>query len=131
MYSSSGSLRYFTDPYKLIVEVDPELTKYYKSFIPKWLSVNQQRYPAHISIVRKEIPVRTEFWGKHEGQEIEFKYSNVIQVGRVYVWLNVFSEQVTAIRTELGLPPTSATSRPPDGEPCFHITLANMKQSVG
>lgn len=132
MFSSIGILKYeITENagYKLIVEVDQEIADYYRSLIPKWYKTSRQRYPAHISVVRKEIPPRKEFWGKYDGKEIEFVYSPLIYKGIVYWWINAFSNKLEEIRLEMGLPISSKYTRPPDGwDKVFHITIGNSKE---
>jgi len=131
LYKSIGVLRYeFEIGHKLVVEVDQQLSDYYRSLIPKFVSTNRPRYSAHITVVRqeKETPVNLEHWGKYEGQEIEFFYSPIIQQGKVYFWLNTFCTKLEDIRLELGLPVVSQYTLPPEGfRKCFHCTIANMK----
>jgi len=126
LHKSVGILRYSAD-YKLVVEVDQGLSDYYRSLIPKWHVVRPQKYAAHITVVRKEMPTNLEFWEKYEGDEVEFCYNPEVQVGKVYYWLNVFSCRLQEIREELGLPRHSELTRPPDGRYCFHMTIGNCK----
>lgn len=128
MHDSTGILRYSNDPYKLILEVDQGISDYYRWFVPKSVRLNKQMYPAHISVVRKELPKNLEFWAKYQGQEISFQYSNIVHWGNVYYWLNAYSDELVRIRLELGLPDATNLTRPPDGEPCFHITIGNLKR---
>ena len=131
LYLSKGILKYSQNQaghYKLIVEIDPEISRYYRSFIPKYIQYNPQMYDPHISVVRKEIPVNLDYWGRYDGQSIEFLYDNTIHFGTVYVWLNCFSKQLETIRLELGLPVSTMYTRPPEGFiKCFHSTLGNFK----
>jgi hypothetical protein len=128
LYKSTGILRYGHE--KLIVEVDPGISAFYKSLIPKCYILNPQKYAPHISVVRHEQP-NMENWGKYDGQPVEFFYSNIVHRGTVYWWLNAFSNRLEEIRLELGLPVSSPYTRPPDGfEKCFHITLGNSKTTV-
>ena len=129
LFQSIGKLKYFDNPYKLIVEVDNEIARYYRSFIPKYLKVNKPMYPAHISTVRREIP-NLEFWGKYQGKDINFQYENIICNDEVYYWLGAFSKELQEIRTELGLPITSWITEPPDGLYNFHITIGNTKNKM-
>ena len=128
LFKTTGVLRY--DENKLHVLVDPEIGRYYRALLPKWIHANNQRYPPHISVVRNEVPPNTEHWGKYEGREIEFFYTHTIYFGRVYCWLNAFCVQLEEIRLELGLPVTSEYTRPPSDEwvKCFHITIGNFKE---
>ncbi len=126
--NSVGILRYFENPLKIIVEVDPEIAEFYRSLIPKWIKVNRPRYPPHISVVRNEQPPDVRLWRRHEGFNILFQYDPYIHVGRVYCWLNVYSKCLEYTRRELGLPVSSEITRPPEGhDRVFHMTIANQK----
>lgn len=130
LYTSKGTLRYEKrgDAYKLIVEVDQGISDYYRSLIPKWIAVQPQMYPAHVSVVRKETPINVEYWGRYEGEEIAFVYENIVRSGKVYFWLNVFCKRLEVVRLELGLPVRSEYTIPPEGfTKCFHCTIGNQK----
>jgi hypothetical protein len=130
LYKSTGIIRYYTEPLKVIVEVDPQISAYYRVMIPRWIHTQPQMYPPHISVVRNETPQDMTFWGKHEGDEVEFHYENVVRSGEVYIWLNVFSTKLELLRTELGLLVDSPYTTPPPGfNKCFHITLGNFKHA--
>ena len=129
MFESVGKLRY-SGEYRLVVEVDPELARYYRALIPSWLPANRPRWPAHITIVRpeKEVPIHLEYWGKYEGDSVPFLYDPEIKSGKIYYWLNIWCKRLEDIRTELGLPVRSEFTLPPEGfVKCFHCTIANMK----
>lgn len=128
-YESVGVLRYYTEPVlKLVVDVDQEVSEYYRSLMPKSIDKNPQKYAAHISVVRHEVPPRMDLWGLHEGKDVRFTYENVVHEGSVYFWLNAFSSDLEKVRLELGLPVTSMYTLPPEGfVKCFHITIGNKK----
>jgi len=85
-------------------------------------------YPAHVSIVRKEIPPNLNAWGKYENQEVEFFYSPLIHSGTMYYWINVFSVELEKIRGELGLRVDAPFYQPPEGfAKTFHMTIGNIK----
>lgn len=131
MHKSKGPLKYSHSTnagFKLIVEVDPGITSFCRALIPKHITINPQRYAPHISVVRHEHAVNMDFWGRYEGQFVEFEYDPYIHHGKVYWWLNVFSTRLEEIRVELGLPVSSEYTRPPDGyDKVFHMTLGNHK----
>ena len=130
MFLSTGILQYSTNPYKLIVLIDQNIIDYYRSLFPKYIEKpSRQKYPAHISVVRKEIPKNIDLWEKYEGKEIEFFYSPIIQQNNIYYWLNVFSVPLEEIRLELGLVVDSLFFQPPNGfKKTFHITIGNTKK---
>lgn len=127
MFTSSGRIRYFKDPLKAIVEVDQGISDFYRTLIPKYVRINRQAYPAHISFVRKEVPPNMEFWGKYEKEWIEFEYESWVYNSQTYYWLNVFCPRLEEIRRELGLSLTSGITRSPDGRHKFHCTIGNTK----
>lgn len=129
LFFSSGVIHYRPD--HLVVDVDQEITRYYRSLLPKTIYLNTQMYSSHISIVRKETPRHPQFWGKYEGQTVGFYYNNVIRNGTLYYWLDVFSIRFEIIRVELGLTVSSPFIEPPPGFlHCFHTTLGNVKELV-
>jgi len=129
MFQSSGILKYTKNVnYSLRVVIDSELTRYYRSLLPKWMKSKQQMYSPHISVVRKESPIYLEFWGKYEGELITFDYDHEIEYNDTYVWLNAYSHRLEQIRVELGLPIHSQYTMPPEGfTKRFHTTIGNFK----
>jgi len=131
LHKSKGTLRYShagDAGFKLVLEVDPGIASFCRAMIPKHITLNPQRYAPHISVVRHEHNVNMEHWGKYEGQEVEFEYTNYIHNGSVYWWINAFSNRLEEIRTELGLYIHDKYTQPPEGyKKCFHITLGNCK----
>lgn len=93
LHESVGVLRYTHTPghsHKLILACDQAIMDYYRGLLPPWKKANPQRYTAHVSVVRHELPVNLAEWGRHEGEEVPFKYTGQVFFGRVYCWLNVF-----------------------------------------
>lgn len=131
LFTSTGTLRYGKTVNYLVLDVDQGIVNYYRALMPKWIKTNSQLYPAHISVVRKEDAINKEFWGKYEGELVNFSYSNIIHNGQVYYWLNAWSKRLEDIRLELGLQVDSPYTKPPDGlEKTFHITIGNVKDLV-
>lgn len=129
LFGSSGRLRYSSQVgEKLIVEVDPEISDYYRSLLPLCMRVKRQRYAPHISVLREEY-VESEKWILHQDREINFEYSGFIYYNETYVWLGVSSIQLEELRKELGLTPHNLITRSPDGAQKFHITIGNMKEA--
>jgi hypothetical protein len=128
MFKSIGTLRYFTNPHKLIVEIDPGISDYYRSLVPKYIVFNKQMFDPHISVIRNEDIPKIELWGKYDQNKFEFEYDNYIYMSANYLWLNVYSEELESIRLELGLSKTSEITSSPDGRHKFHTTLGNFKK---
>lgn len=130
MIASSGILRYTKDHhgYKLVVEIDPEISKLARALLPRAWKVQPQRYVPHVTLVRREVPVRLDLWGLHEGETVAFEYDPEIRWDETYFWLDVFGPALIALRVELGLPTSSTKTRPPDARDCFHTTVGNTKR---
>jgi hypothetical protein len=128
MFASTGYLRYFKEPLlKVILEIDQEISDYYRSFVPKYIKLQRQMYPAHVSVVRKEMPKNMENWCKYDGKLFNFEYEGFIFNDEKYYWLNVFSTELENVREELGLEKVSDITRSPDGKHRFHTTIGNVK----
>jgi len=86
-------------------------------------------YPAHITVVRtgKET-VCDSLWGYGEGMEVTFSYSPYIWIGKRYIWLDAYSEDLKDVRVNMGLSPLRMPHPSmTEARQCFHITIANMK----
>jgi len=129
LHSSIGTLRYSERSFWMVVDIDQGIMDFYRALIPKAIKTNRPLYPAHISVVRKETPTKTEFWLKRQGEKVEFQYSPIIHFGEIYAWLNVYCIRLEEIRQELGLPLHRWADNPPAPgfNQCFHITLGNFK----
>jgi hypothetical protein len=128
MYRSSGILQYFTDPLKLVVQVDPDLGNFYRSLIPKYYGVNRPMYEPHISVIRKVVPPNMLVWGKYQDERVDFDYDTYVFNDELYFWLNVYSPRLEEIRSELGVKPFGDVTLSPDGRHKFHITVGNIKK---
>lgn len=129
MFTSIGRIEYYKDPYKLVVKVDPEISRYYFEQATKvaHIDLNRQRYPPHISVVRKEMPINMGAWGKYHGDKAVFQYEHFVYNNHIYYWLNAYSDQLEYIRNELGLARISRITQSPDGKHRFHCTIGNIK----
>lgn len=132
MFTSTGIVHYDdNDGFRLTVEVDQDLSNYYRALIPPYHRVNRPRWPAHITVVRpeKEIPPLLRHWEKYEGNRIDFMYDPYIFKDKGYYWLDVWCKPLEHIREELGLSIISRYTLPPAGySKCFHCTIGNYKE---
>ena len=132
MIRSTGTLKYSREDdgrYKLIVEVDEGIVRLARTLLPPVIRtrLNPQRYAPHITVVRNEVPMNPMYWGDREGMCLDFRYNPEVVVGETYSWLVALSRPLIAIRTKLGLPPSTEWTRPPDDTESFHITIGNFK----
>ena len=101
-----------------VLELDKEITRYYRWWIEKELHIHslvQPAWDAHISIIRGEEPADNlkHLWKKYDGKVVEFKYEhNPETVGPKVnrnstdtVWtLRIRDPFLLSIRSELGRP---------------------------
>ena len=122
MFESTGIIHYGPE-IRVILSVDQGITDYYRSLLPKSIRTNPQKHPAHVSVVRREVPPNMDVWMKHEGEAVVFKYYTDIINDETYYWLNVECERLKEIRVELGLKPY------PWWRNSYHITIGNVKSA--
>jgi hypothetical protein len=132
LFFSKGVIRYegsTTDPFKVFVQVNSEITRLARALIPPYMPFNYPRYEPHISVVRKETPDPAKWKLFPRCDElVEFAYNPEVQNDETYYWLQVFCPELSALRVELGLPPSRANvTLSPNGDAIFHITVGNAK----
>jgi hypothetical protein len=121
-HSGIGTIVY--DPYRgdmkgrtkwwCIVEVDKEITRYYRWWLQreKHIILQKPAWDAHISVIRGEhaCSQHPEFWKKYQGQKIHFKYEhgNLCREadadGGFFYWIDVDCNFLNQVRAEFGLP---------------------------
>ena len=108
----------------LVAEIDPEIGKYYRGFIPKSIDYNIPRYPLHVTVVRGkyENAEHSKLWKSHDNKQIEFEYNSYVNIGKLYIWISARGDILKELRFELGLDECF------DKFKLFHATIANMKQ---
>ena len=133
-FSSTGIILYdykkeeSLEPFWSILQCDEEIINYYRWFLLRWgIAINKgSRWGPHVTWNRGEIPPNLSVWGKYEGLEITFRYSNYLRWdnGR-HVWVDVYCPKLNDIRVELGLTPFYQMS--------FHLTIGRLlipKQNI-
>ena len=119
MISTLGTIRYYNT--YCVLWLDKDIAPYYRSLVPRAWYIKPPMNPTHISVVRKfETPDKTH-WGKYDGRPVYCQYVLPICHNVTYCWLDAYSSDIQAIRTELGLPIYVG-----DHE-CYHITIGNFK----
>ena len=113
-------MRYYTN--WAVIYIDQQIAEYYRALLPKAWYIQPQRYPAHITIVRAKMESpNKKFWGRYEGEQVEYEYESGIKNDGLYFWLSAWSPRITEIRQELGLPAQR------DRFKVYHITVGNTK----
>lgn len=117
MFTSTGIFTY--DPGKGSKQFDPDwalllcddsLSQYYAWHLKRR---GQELYPndkglwkTHISVLKGEPVPNPDAWGKYEGFEVEYHYNHIVRYDNgKHAWVDVYSEDLSAIREELGFPP--------------------------
>jgi hypothetical protein len=123
MFTTTGKLVYFSD--YAVVMLDPEISRYYISLMPKAWYPQPQKYRTHVTVVRKgkETIKKPVYWGLHQNETITIEYAPGILMDSKYFFLRAYSERLKYIRVQLGLPPTRFGND-------FHITVANKKHQI-
>jgi hypothetical protein len=120
MFTSIGTI-VAEDNFRVALDVEKELVRYYLSFVPKNLTFNKPKFSPHITIVRGKFEVPNKDCSFLNGRQIEFSYSNQIKMNDKYLWIPAYSEELQQIRSDLGLDWCY------DKEKGFHITIGNFK----
>lgn len=129
-HPSVGTLRYSVvddGTSKLIVEVDRGIAFLARALAPRYLRLNGQRFPPHISVVRKERCSGHPSWGRYEGLSVGFEYGSYAFNDERFYWLRARSDALVEVRLGLGLRAHGRYSMPPDGTRWFHITVGNTR----
>jgi len=109
-------------PWWLIVSVDKEIGKYYRSWIERALYLKTQRpaWETHITLLNDcdvVDPQYQQHWKKYHNQWVEFEYSVAVEQHWKFFVLPVRCQQFEEIRQELGI----FNHHP------FHITIGRME----
>lgn len=120
MFKSIGTLQYGPG-FKISLLVDEGIADFYRSLIPRSVGIQVPRYPPHVSVTRNEQTTTEEPFGRYQGEQIEFEYSNMIVNDELYYWLEVQCPRLTEIRLEFGMNPM------PWWDNGYHITVGNVK----
>jgi hypothetical protein len=127
MFTGKGIINYDDeDGFRITLKINPDLSDYYRSLLPKALQVTKPGWPSHITVVRpeKEIPPKIRYWGDYQGEEVEFIYSSDLEYGHGFYWFNAWSKRLEDIREELGLDNYSRFPLIPFGyKKTFHCTI--------
>lgn len=122
MLESTGYLIYYPN-WWIVLRCCDDLARYYRRSL-RIKSLAPPPYNSHITIVNggaEEPPDKT-YWGKYDGEEVEFSYGSDVYSDAGYYWVRVECERLHRIREELGL------SRTPHWP--FHLTIAKDISNV-
>jgi hypothetical protein len=127
MFTSTGILRYdcnrgkYVEPWWALLECDDQIANYYTWQLKKRgievVSNSKSLWGTHISVMKGETPPQPESWKKYKGFEVEFNYTHLIRHDNgEHAWVDVYSEDLSAIRQELGFPSKS----------WYHMTIGRL-----
>lgn len=117
MLYSTGILQYDPgkgtkqfDPWWALLTCDDEISKYYAWQLKRR---GVEVYPndkglwgTHVSVLKGDVPADPTLWAKYQGYEVDFHYNQIIRYDNgKHAWVDVYSEDLSKIREELGFPP--------------------------
>lgn len=117
LYRTKFTIRVY-DSYT-VAYICQDIVNYYYSLIPKYYYAQRQKYPAHITVVRKGIELAN--LEKYDGYRGFLEYDPIINHGGAYFWLNSYSTDIGKIRESVGLPQYRGDFT------SYHITIGNTK----
>lgn len=116
-HSSYGYITYRDTSCILLIQ--QEIVDYYYSLIPKYFDTNRQKYPAHITIIRKfEKPTIRLV----TSNIIRFEYDGKIHYKHPYFFMNCWSDDIGDLREDCGLPRYRFADTAN-----YHFTIGNIK----
>ena len=132
MFTSTGILQYdpgrglkHYDPWWALLVCDDQLSQYYawqlKSYGVPVHPNDKGLWGTHVSVFKGEVPPDNTAWGKYQGYEIEFHYNHLVRYDNgKHAWVDVYSEDLSAIREELGFPQKF----------WYHLTVGRLVREV-
>jgi hypothetical protein len=128
MFTSTGILYYDPglgtkqfEPWWALLLCDNEISRYYAWQLRRQgievHSNDKGLWKTHVSVMKGEAPANPSLWKKYDGYEVEFHYSHIIRYDNgEHAWVDVYSEDFSAIREELGFP----------CKPWYHMTVGRL-----
>ena len=119
MFFGEGVVEYRGNTCSLII--DPEIVRYYRKLIPKYIECKPPKFTPHITVVREWEKTGWNFLDHpYAGYIFDFVYDPYIHYESPYFYLKCWCREIGMIREEFGLVPYRK-----DG--CYHITIGNSK----
>lgn len=127
MFTSTGILRYdcnqgkYRQPWWALLECDDQISNYYTWLAKRYgLEIHSNAnglWGTHVSVLKGDEPPKPAAWGKYEGYEVEFHYTHIVRYDNgEHAWVDVYSEDLSAIREELGF----------TFKPWYHMTVGRL-----
>lgn len=133
MFTSTGVLQYDPglgqkkfEPWWALLLCDNEISRYYAWQLKRQgvevYGNDKGLWKTHISVMKGDIPPDSTLWRKYDGYEVEFNYTHLIRHDNgEHAWVDVYSEDLSAIRQELGFP----------FKPWYHLTVGRLVRPYG
>lgn len=89
------------DPYWCIIEMDKEITRYYRYLFKKRFGYElySPSFDAHVSVLKGEVtPKMTDEWKYLDGKIVEIKYDSNLYWNKKHVWLNTYCDEYFELR---------------------------------
>ena len=94
------------NPWWVILRCCDGLIGYHRRLVERRFGIrlNPPLFGAHISVVRGEEPPAPDAWRRHHGRAVTFRHTHKVFTNGEFWWLYVRSDDLVAVREELGLP---------------------------
>lgn len=128
MFTATGVLKYDPgkgtkgyDPHWALLMCDDEISAYYAWLLKRHgqevHSNDKGLWKTHVSVMKGEVPPILDKWGKYDGCELTFHYTNQIRYENgKHAWVDVYSEDLSAVREMYGFP----------FKPWYHLTIGRL-----
>ena len=106
------------DPWWALLECDEGIVGFYAWLLKSYgiASYPNKLWGPHISVIKGDPA--NDLWGCREGEEVDFWYTDNIRWDNgKHAWLDCYSERMSEIRVEMGLPPKAH----------FHLTIGLLR----
>lgn len=127
MFESSGILHYdplpntkHFEPNWALLLLSDDIAAYYAWHMKKFgIEIDPHNlWGTHISVIKGD-EVDPVLWKKYDGFEVKFHYTHLVRYDNgKHAWVDVYSEDLSEIRKELGLEPKR----------WFHLTVGKLKR---
>ena len=112
-----------TDPHWCIIELDKEITRYYRYLFKKRFGYDlySPSFDAHVSLLKGfETPKMSTEWKNLDGKVVEVLYDSNLYWNHQHVWLNSYCEEYFTLREFYEIPDWNTKD-------FSHITVGKFK----
>jgi hypothetical protein len=108
------------EPWWALLNCDDGIAEFYAWLLKGYGLVADtfKLWGTHVSVIKGQEPAIKAKWGSAQGRAVEYWYTNQIRWDNgKHAWLDVYSEEMSQIREEMGLSPKVR----------YHLTIGRLK----